>query len=148
MPDFTADMPDAFRRYFENYYSSINDTGENWWMENLVKNVNPYGHVQFRTAGKDFRLVKELSVPVIVRYGGNDKMIDRLRFAGPSREVMRTLQRYTVSVKPGVASRLSAEGRIEEIYDGILVQADSTLYSPSIGLDIYREVYNPEDLCI
>ena len=75
-------------------------------------------------------------------------MIDRLRFAGPSREVMRTLQRYTVSVKPGVASRLSAEGRIEEIYDGILVQADSTLYSPSIGLDIYREVYNPEDLCI
>jgi CRISPR-associated endonuclease/helicase Cas3 len=148
MPGFTPDTPDAFRRYFEKYYSSINDTGENWWMENLVKNVNPDGHVQFRTAGKEFRLIKDPSVPIIVRYGGNDKMIDRLRFAGPYREVMRALQRYTVSVKPNVACRLSAEGLIEEIHDGILVQADSTLYSPHIGLNIYREVYNPEDLYI
>jgi CRISPR-associated endonuclease/helicase Cas3 len=148
MPGFTPDTPETFHRYFEKYYSSINDTGETWWMENLVKNVNPDGNVQFRTAGKEFRLIRDLSVPVIVRYGGNDKVIDRLRFAGPSREVMRALQRYTVSVKPNVASRLSAEGLIEEIHDGILVQADSTLYSPSIGLDIYREVYNPEDLYI
>lgn len=148
MPGFIPDKPETFHRYFEKYYSSINDTGENWWMENLVKNVNPDGHVQFRTAGKEFRLIKDLSMPVIVRYGGNGKMIDRLRFAGPSREVMRALQRYTVNVKPDVANRLSAEGRIEEIHDGILVQADSMLYSPNIGLDIYREVYNPEDLYI
>ena len=150
MSGFTPDTPDTFRRYFEKYYSSINDTGENWWRENLVKNVRkwPDGNVQFRTAGKEFRLIKDPSVPVIVRYGGNDKIIERLRFAGPSREVMRALQRYTVTVKPNVASRLSAEGRVEEIHDGILVQADSTLYSPSIGLDIYREIYNPEDLYI
>ena len=145
---FIPDMPETFHRYFEKYYSSVNDTGEHWWRDNLVKNVNPDGNVQFRTAGKEFRLIKELSVPIIVRYGGNDKMIDRLRFAGPSREVMRALQRYTVSVKPDVANRLKAESRIEEIHDGILVQADSTLYSLSIGLDIYREVYNPEDLLI
>ena len=148
MPGFIPDTPETFHRYFEKYYSSINDTGETLWMENLVKNVNPDGNVQFRTAGKEFRLIKDLSVPVIVRYGGNDKMIDRLRFAGASREVMRALQRYTVSVKPDVANRLSAEGRIEEIHDGILVQADSMLYSLNIGLDIYREVYNPEDLYI
>lgn len=148
MPGFIPDTPETFHRYFEKYYSSINDTGETWWMKNLVKNVNPDGNVQFRTAGKEFRLIKELSVPVIVRYGGNDKLIDQLRFARPSREVMRALQRYTVSVKPDVVDRLSAEGRIEEIHDGILVQADSTLYSPSIGLDIYREFYNPEDLYI
>ncbi|MBI4632976.1 MAG: CRISPR-associated endonuclease Cas3'' [Deltaproteobacteria bacterium] len=145
---FIPDTPETFHRYFEKYYSSVNDTGEDWWMEKLVKNVNPDGHVQFRTAAKEFQLIKELSVPIIVRYDGNDKMIDRLRFAGPSREVMRALQRYTVSVKPNVATRLSTEGRIEEIHDGILVQADSTLYSPNIGLDIYREVYNPEDLYI
>lgn len=145
---FTPDTPNAFRRYFEAYYSSINDTGENWWRDNLVKNVNPAGNVQFRTAGKEFRLIKDESVPIIVRYGGNDKMIDRLRFAGPSREVMRALQRYTVNVKPGVAGRLLAEGRVEEIHDGILVQADSTLYCSKIGLDIYREVYDPEDLLI
>jgi CRISPR-associated endonuclease/helicase Cas3 len=145
---FTPDTPNAFRRYFEAYYSSINDTGETWWRDNLVKNVNPDGNVQFRTAGKEFRLIKDESVPIIVRYGGNDKVIDRLRFAGPSREVMRVLQRYTVNVKPGIAGRLLAEGRVEQIHDGILVQADSTLYCSKIGLDIYREVYDPEDLFI
>jgi len=145
---FIPDRPDAFRRYFEKYYSSINDTGENWWRENLVKDVNPDGHVQFRTAGKEFRLIKELSAPIIVRYRGNDPLIDRLRFAGPSREVMRSLQRYTVNVSPGIAKRLLTEGRVEEFHDGILVQADSTLYSPIIGLDVYREVYDPEDLYV
>jgi CRISPR-associated endonuclease/helicase Cas3 len=145
---FRPDTPDGFRRYFEKYYSSINDTGENWWRNNLVKNVNPDGNVQFRTAGKEFRLIKDASVPIIVRYDGNDKTIEKLRFAGPTRELMRALQRYTVSVKPGVASRLLAEGRVEEVYDGILVQADSNLYRLDIGLDIYREVYDPEDLHI
>jgi CRISPR-associated endonuclease/helicase Cas3 len=145
---FTPDRPETFRRYFEKYYSSINDTGESWWREKLVRDVNPDGHVQFRTAGKEFRLIKESSIPIIVRYGGNDKFIDRLRFAGPSREIMRTLQRYTVNVKPEVAKRLLFEGRVEELHDGILVQADSTLYSPFVGLDIHREVYSPEDLVL
>jgi CRISPR-associated endonuclease/helicase Cas3 len=145
---FIPDRPETFRRYFEKYYSSINDTGESWWRERLVRNANPDGHVQFRTTGKEFRLIKELSVPIIVSYAGNDELIKQLRFAGPSRRLMRALQRYTVNVKPEAAKRLLSEGRIEEIREGILVQADSTLYSTVIGLDIYREVYNPEDLYV
>lgn len=93
-------------------------------------------------------MIRDPSLPVIVRYAGNDKLIDRLRFAGPSREAMRALQRYTVNVKPALAYSLLAEGRIEEIHKGILVQVDSKLYNPAIGLDIYSEVYNTEDLCI
>jgi CRISPR-associated endonuclease/helicase Cas3 len=148
IPDFSPDTPEMFRRYFEKYYSSINDTGETWWRENLIKNVNPDGNVQFRTAGKEFRLIKDASVPIIIRYGNSDKMIDKLRFAGPSREVMRALQRYSVNIKPDLANSLLNYGRIEKIHEDILVQADSKLYSPSIGLDIYREVYTPEDLYI
>ncbi|MDD4996983.1 MAG: CRISPR-associated helicase Cas3' [Syntrophales bacterium] len=148
LPGFTPDTPDAFQRYFKAYYSSINDTGENWWRENLVKNVNPDGNVQFRTAGREFRLIKEDTVPIIVRYEGNDRLIEKLRFAGTSREVMRALQRYTVNVRSTVSDRLLSEGRVEEIQEGILVQADSKLYCPKIGLDIYREVYEPEDLLI
>jgi CRISPR-associated endonuclease/helicase Cas3 len=148
LPGFVPETPDAFRHYFEHYYASINDNGENWWREKLVRDVNPDGNVQFRTAGKEFHLIKDPSVTVIIRYGGNDELITRLRFAGPAREIMRELQRYTVSIKPSIATRLAAEGRIEEIYDGILVQADSMLYSPNIGLNIYQETYNPEDLLI
>jgi CRISPR-associated endonuclease/helicase Cas3 len=148
IPDFSPETPEMFRRYFEKYYSSINDTGETWWRDNLIKNVNPDGNVQFRTAGKEFRLIKDASVPIIVRYGNSDKMIDKLRFAGPSREVMRALQPYSVNIKPDLANSLLNDGRIEKIHEDILVQADSKLYSPDIGLDIYREVYTPEDLYI
>ncbi|HOI46034.1 MAG TPA: CRISPR-associated helicase/endonuclease Cas3, partial [Candidatus Aminicenantes bacterium] len=154
LDDFIPDDPAAFRRYFKKYYSSINDTGEDWWRRNLVKNVNtpgpngPDGNVQFRTAGKEFRLIKDLSVSIIVRYGENNRLIERLRFAGPSRKVMRGLQHYTVNVKPDVAKRLLFEGRIEELESGILVQADSTLYRRDTGLDIYREAYDPEDLYV
>ncbi|MCE5264758.1 MAG: CRISPR-associated endonuclease Cas3'' [Deltaproteobacteria bacterium] len=154
MDDFVPDTPAAFQRYFNKYYSSVNDTGEDWWRRNLVKNVNtpgpngPDGNVQFRTAGKEFRLIKDLSVSIIVRYGGNDRLMETLRFAGPSRELMRGLQRYTVNVKPDVVKRLLFERRVEELESGILVQADSTLYRLDTGLDIYREVYEVEDLYI
>jgi len=147
-PDFFPDTPDTFQKYFKRYYASINDMGEKWWHEKLVRDVNPDGNVQFRTAGKEFRLIKDLSVPIIVRFGGNDKLIDQLRFAGPGRKIMRQLQRYTVNVKPDMAKRLQNEGRVEEIHDGILVQADSNLYNMQVGLDIYRDAYEPEDLCI
>ncbi len=146
--DFSPETPDSFQRYFERYYSSINDTGENWWREKLVRDVNPHGNVQFRTAGQEFQLIKDPSVTVIVRYGNNDELIKCLFYAGPSREIMRKLQRYTVAIKPNVAKRLVEEGRIEEIHNGIFVQADSMLYSPNIGLNIYQETYNPEDLLV
>lgn len=148
IPAFVPDTPEAYHRYFESYYASINDMGKDWWHNNLVKDVNPDGNVQFRTAGKEFQLIRDASIPIIVRYGDNDRTIDKLRFAGPSREVMRALQRYTVSVKQSIADRLLAEGRIEEVHDGIFVQADSNLYHPQIGLDIFSEAYDPEDLCI
>jgi len=148
LPDFEPETPEMFRRYFEHYYASINDNGENWLKEKMVKDVNPNGNVQFRTVGKEFRLIKDPSVPVIVRYAGNDKTIDKLRFAVPNREIMRALQRYTVNVKPNLATRLKAEGRVEEIHEGILIQADSKLYCSEVGLDIYRDAYNPEDLII
>jgi CRISPR-associated endonuclease/helicase Cas3 len=148
IPGFLPDTPDAFHRYSEHYYASINDNGENWWRERLIKNVNPDGNVQFRTAGKEFQLIKDQAVPIIVRFGDNTTLINKLRFAGPSREVMRALQRYTVNIKPDVASRLLFQNRVEEIHDGIFVQADTNLYNTQIGLDIYSDAYNPEDLCI
>ncbi|HOO91300.1 MAG TPA: CRISPR-associated helicase Cas3', partial [Syntrophales bacterium] len=148
IPGFVPDMPDTYRKYFERYYAGVNDMGEDWWRKNLVKDVNPDGNVQFRTAGREFRLIKDPSIPIIVRFGDNGKIIDRLRFIGPYRELMRSLQRYTVSIEQSIADRLLAEGRIEEVYDGIFVQADSKLYSPQIGLDIYSGTYEPEDLCI
>lgn len=146
LPDFAPDAPATFTHYFEKYYASVNDNGENWWRDNLVRDVNPDGNVQFRTAGNEFRMIKDYSTAVIVRYADNDAQIKKLRFAGPGRDVMRALQRYTVTVPQAIAKRLKDAGRLEELHEGILVQADSLLYDSHVGLDIYRDNYAPDDL--
>jgi CRISPR-associated endonuclease/helicase Cas3 len=147
-PGFVPDTPDGFYSYFKKYYSSINDMGKDWLCKKLVRDVNPDGNVQFRTAADEFNFIDEPSTPIIVRYKNNDRLIEELRFAGPKRKNMRALQRYTVTVRPQVAARLKAGGFLEEIHDGILVQADSKLYDEVLGLNISREAYNPEDLCV
>jgi len=148
IPGFLPETLDAFQRYSEHYNASINDNGEAWWRDRLVKNVNPDGNVQFRTASQEFQLIKDETVTIIVRFNNNDKLIEKLRFVGPNRELMRALQRYTVSVRPEVGKCLQFEGRIEEIQDGILVQVDTHLYNPQVGLDIFSDNYDPSDLCI
>lgn len=145
---FVPDTPAAYNAYFRRYYASVNEMGKEWWRDNLVKDVNPNGNVQFRTAGNEFRMIRDLSVPVIVCFGRSDKLIDTLRFAGPNRKILRVLQRFVVNVCPKTASHLCNQGRIEELHEGIFVQADSLLYDSILGLDIYRDYYGSEDLCI
>ena len=147
-PEFAPADPEIFRSYFQLFYSSVNDLGETWLRDNLVKNVNHEGHVQFRTAGGEFRLIDEYSVPIVVSYGNNEKLIERLRFGGPTREIMRALQRFTVTVPGPTADHLLTQSFIEKLHDRILVQVDTTLYRENLGLDLHREAYSPEDLCI
>lgn len=148
MRDFRVDHPDTFQQYFQNYYGNVNDVGQEWLDEKLVRDVNPAGYVQFRTAGSEFKLIDESAVPVIVQYGSNGESITSLRYGGPTRETMRGLQRFVVNLSREHAKKLQAEGFIECLHDSILVQVDSTLYNEDVGLDIHRKAYAPEDLFV
>lgn len=139
--------PESFRRYFERFYDKINSTGSQFsdW---LTRDVNPMLAIQFRTAAANFKLIDEQEQQaVIVRYRHNDALIQQLLFAGPSREIMRRLQRYTVNLPARMVSQMKHDGLVEEIHDGIFVQAFSGLYT-SIGLDVFRESLPIEDLII
>lgn len=145
LPDFCPDRPDAYTKYFRLYYNKVNTTGSDWLRERLIKDVP---NVQFRIAGEEFRLIRDASVPIIVRYGSSPALIDRLRFVGPVREIMRRLQRFTVSVHPRIADRLLNAGLVEEIQPGILAQTLPGIYDASTGLDIFSNGAPPEDLVI
>jgi len=103
--------------------------------------------VSFRTAGNEFRLIKDATIPIVVRYGTNAALIESLRHAGPSREIMRALQRFTVSVYPATAARLESNGFVERLHESILVQTVSSIYTDTTGFDIFRECYAAEELC-
>lgn len=139
---------DLFTRYFTLFYSKVNDTGTRFhgW---LVKDVNPTLAFQFRTAAANFKLIDDKAQrPVLVRYGNNDTLLKQLRFAGPARDLMRRLQRYTVNLSVRTVEQLKTDGLLEEIHDGIFVQTMPNTYRKDIGFDVFRESLPIEDTII
>ena len=141
------DTPETFIRYFTLYTNRLNDTGKTFLEENLFKDVNPEGKVLFHTAAQKFKFIQD-SVPILVQYGKGNELIERLRREGPSRGLLRALQRYCINLHDSQAEKLQAEHRIEKLYDSIYVQRDSQLYSTDTGLDLYAENYTAQDLII
>ncbi|RCK79051.1 MAG: CRISPR-associated helicase Cas3 [Candidatus Ozemobacter sibiricus] len=141
-PAFSPDDPQIMTRFFARWYDRANDLGQSWWHEHLVKNVNDRqvpGAVQFRAAAREFRLIDQDTVPIIVQYDGSHGLLERLRYGGPSRECLRALQRYVVNVHPQTARQLQEQGLVGEAIRGMLMQVDSTLYDSNIGLNIWRQ---------
>lgn len=147
---FDPQHPEAVLRYFDLFYGKLNDTGQrfNAW---LVKDVNPDLQIQFRTAAAEFKLIDDTKQrPVIVRYGESPALIERLRYAGTTREIMRHLQRYTVNLPRYMAELMLGDGRLVEVdpakAPGIIAQCSLRLYDAKVGLDIYRDSLPIEDL--
>ncbi len=139
-------QPDAFIRYFSLFYGRVNNMGSRF-REWLVKDVNPCLEVQFRTAASDFKLIDDQAQrPAIVRYRQSGQWIDRLRHTGPTREIMRKLQRYTVNIPVQMADAMLADGRLEEPWPGILAQTGFKVYDRITGLAVYVEQLPVEDL--
>jgi CRISPR-associated endonuclease/helicase Cas3 len=65
---------------------------------------------------------------------------------GPKRDIMRRLQRFTVTVPRSTLDALRKKGFVEEPHPGIYLQTLPSLYSDVFGLDIYRDDLAPEDL--
>lgn len=142
-PDVRPDSPEIFKRYFDLFYSRLNNTGKEI-MDLLVKDAAG-GAFQFRTAAEKFKLIDNYTRPVVVRYGKALQLLERLRMTGPSKETMRSLQRYIVNVSERKLAQMAVAGGVSEVYPGVWAQAMAR-YSPVTGLDIFNENINPEDL--
>ena len=131
---------EATVRYFELYYSRANDLGDKWLVDRLVRDVPK---VPFRKAGEEFRLIDDNSIPVIVLYDGSGQWIERLRAQGPTREIMRRLQRYSVNVYRHQRDAMLRDGQLELLECGVHVQALPGLYRDDIGLDLNMNALSP-----
>ena len=141
LPDFDPDHPAEFTRYFNLFYSSVNDTGSRF--KTLLQKDVP--NVQFRTAGNEFKLIDDQAQQaVFVRYDGSDKWLDELRHIGPKRQQMRKLQRYTVNLSKRDFDRAKFDGLVEEAWPGFWLWIGN--YERSHGLDLFGAGWAPEDL--
>ncbi len=111
--------------------------------------------VQFRTAARRFRIIDETGQAVLVRYYRDeddreiDLLLNTLRTEGPSRWLMRKLQRYSVNASDWHFRQLQDDCQIEEIHPGIWAQMEgTTIYDPVLGLALETDAPSASDLVI
>ncbi|MGE0384363.1 MAG: CRISPR-associated helicase Cas3' [Gammaproteobacteria bacterium] len=101
------------------------------------------GAVRFRSAAEAFRLIDDDGAQVVVKYrrtGSDssdiDPLVKMLERDGPSRWLLRRLQRYSVTVYRRDLDRLLASRDVRELHGspGLYLQVADTLYDPNLGL--------------
>lgn len=139
----SLESAEVFPLYFRKLQKRAHSLGEEFdaWLSKDMCACQ----FQFREAATAFKMIGDGSVPVVVRYGGNGKLVEQLRIAGPNRLIMRKLQRYTVTVAPRTLDDLRKKGFVEEKHPGVYVQTADSLYSDEFGLDIFREGLTAEE---
>jgi len=137
--------PATYDDFFRLFYPKPNDTGMRYagW---LIKDVP---QVQFRTASLDFHLIDDAAQrPVFVRYGEGCKWVEQLRHAGPGRDIMRQLQRYTVNLPQWAVKDMLEDGRLACVDSkkapDMIVQ-NLIAYDNRHGLDVYSGSYSVEN---
>ncbi len=130
-------LPQTFKKYFELYFSNLNTFDKQNMKDLLVKDA-PEFNFQFRTAAQKFNLIdnqKQVSVVVWYEREKVQKMINELQFKGPYRNLMRRLQRYTVSIPETVFNEVKND--FKQIH-GIWCQNADTLYDNVLGFVGYN----------
>jgi CRISPR-associated endonuclease/helicase Cas3 len=143
--------PDLFKSYFTCFYNKVCKDGlDRHGIDKLLTENAGNCQIQFRTAAKQFHLIDDDgSVSVIVPYANpcdssrdSRRPIARLRAGELHRDLLRQLQRFTVTVRRGPFGALNNAGDVEEIVPGLWVLRSETAYHPQLGL-LAGESSNP-----
>jgi len=135
--------PERFKRYFTQYYSKAGPEGlDRKGIAKLLTQDARQCRIQFRAAAEKFQLIDEDgSVSIIVPYvnpgdSNSDSrlLIARLRAGELHRDLLRQLQRFTVTVRKHEFFALRNAGDIEEIVPDLWVLKNETAYHPTLGL--------------
>lgn len=135
--------PEGFRRYFQCFYSKVNDFGKDAFERDLVKDAGTC-QFQFRSVPLWYQLIEEQGYQsILVWYESgrlsSKKVLQEVEYAGLSRDRMRRLQRFAVNVPRHVWRELYDQGAIMELQGpdgglGLWVQAMPGLYDDTFGL--------------
>lgn len=134
-------------RYFDFFYSDLSGYDKEKVMDMLTRDAAK-GEIQFRTVAEKFRLIPDQGQrQVLVRWGEGAELIDLLKRIGPNRDLMRRLQRYTVTLYDYQWKKLVASGDLE-IHEDFILQKSEALYHPELGLLPEVPDYEPASLTV
>lgn len=125
--------PSLYTEYFKYLYSNLNSFDKSEFQSHLVKDAINF-EFQFREFAEKFNIIDDQKqMSIIVKYRNSPALIEQLKFAGASKELLRKLQRYIVNVPIYVFNKIREAGYIEDI-NGYWVQSDDNLYKLGLGL--------------
>jgi CRISPR-associated endonuclease/helicase Cas3 len=124
--------PQTMIQYFIQLYSRT---------ENFDKaDINYYLYkpfdFNFETAAKEFKLIDDSSISVIVNYGNSYELITKLVKDGVNYRMMKKLGQYSVNIHEKVFKELFKSDIIQEVLQGIYFLPDKEQYDEERGLMI------------
>jgi CRISPR-associated endonuclease/helicase Cas3 len=132
--------PEAFTTYFEELYWAKGDVLDAYDMATHLR-LGGGRHdgdrldFRFKTAAEKFHMIDDHQETVVVPFDATARRaIKQLRRQGPSRGLLRRLQRYTVPVPRDCLARLHEVAALEDL-DGVTVLVRDDLYCDDVGLD-------------
>lgn len=131
--------PSLYSEYFEYLYTNLNSFDEVDFYSHLVRDASEF-NFQFKTFAEKFNMIDSSKQYSIIVHFKSDKsrkdsqkLIDQLKYAGVSKDLLRKLQRYIVNVPINIFNNIKEANYVEDI-NGYWVQCDPMLYKPGLGL--------------
>lgn len=132
--------PEAIKAYFEELYRVVGDAlDEQKIVKRFEEGIQQNLSFPFATVAKEFRLIDQVTHPIFIPDGKDaEKLYDRMsQVQGErSRELLRSIQRYTVNVYDQHYAALNGAGYIEILDEEIAVLTVMNKYSKKTGLDV------------
>jgi CRISPR-associated endonuclease/helicase Cas3 len=131
--------PVACAEYFRRFYSSVNNFDKPGFLERMMSG-NGDAKYQFRSLARNFHLIDDQSqTGIVVRYDGrkasSEALIQRVTEGRIDRDLVRRLQRFTVSIATRLLAVLLEHGMVAEV-NGFFVQVNPDLYKLGLGIDV------------
>ena len=130
--------PPTFRRYFERFYAEA--SLDRRAIVPLLSDGSRRLEFGFRTAAERFQMVAdEGTATILVPYGRGSGLIAELRRSlsraeGPDRRLLRSLQRFTVTVHRGHLLALKRAGALTEVQPDVFALDQPEHYDDRLGL--------------
>lgn len=122
--------PDAMTDYFHQLYSRIQSFDKKdikYYLYNMQE-------LMLETADKEFQLIDDSTIPVIVNWRDSLSLVEQLKVEGPSYALMKRLSQYSVNLRKCDLERMRKEGIVEEVFEGIYVASETKQYDKNVGL--------------
>lgn len=127
--------PETMASYFKQRYSRE----ETFDKKGITDYLSHPTDIMFETAAREFRLIEDGSIPLIVVWRNSLSLVEQLKEKGPSYTLMKQLAKYSVNVYQSDFKALCQTGAVKEVIEGIFVVDQKAQYDAQLGLLIENQ---------